>query len=125
MLVIPSLIFFSDTSLEGMSEVDKRTRDDCNIPAKVLLTKRMKVRVKDGRCIVGDFVCMDPQGNLILYNGVERLQVNQGSGDEIVEKHIGQVLIPRSQRTEDVCVEVCDPKDKDAIDAMLASRRCS
>lgn len=87
------------------------------IPAEMLLTKRLKVRVKDGRCIVGDFVCMDPQGNLVLYNGVERLVVNEGSG--IVEKQIGQVLIPYSQRTEDVCVEVCTSKDKDMMEDLL------
>lgn len=66
---------------------------------------------------MGDFVCMDPQGNIILYNGVERLTVNQGS--EVVEKQIGQVLIPYDQRTDDVCVEVCTDKDKNAIEAML------
>ena len=87
------------------------------IPAEILLTKRLRVHVKDGRCIVGDFVCMDPQGNLILYNGVERLTVHQG--EEIVEKQIGQVLIPYDQRTEDVFVEVYSEKDKQAIEAML------
>lgn len=104
-----------------MSTITSGERSADGIPASVLLTKRLRVHVKDGRCIVGDFVCMDPQGNLILYNGVERLTVNQGSGDEIVEKKIGQVLIPYDQRTEDVFVEVCGSKDKQDIEDMLAS----
>ena len=57
--------------------------------------------------LVGDFVCLDTQGNIVLYNAVERLK-REG---KIEEKILGQVLVPKFQRTS--ChVEVCGQQEK-------------
>ena len=54
----------------------------------------MQITVLDGRVLVGDFICLDKQGNIILYNTVERLM-----RDGILEeKSLGQVLVPAEQR---------------------------
>lgn len=60
----------------------------------VLTLSRVQVTVADGRVLVGSFICLDQQGNIILDQTVERYQVN---GME-KESMLGQVLIPRSQR---------------------------
>ena len=36
----------------------------------------LQVQVKDGRVLVGDFTCIDKQGNIILVNTYEHLQLN-------------------------------------------------
>ena len=38
--------------------------------------RRLQVQVKDGRVLVGDFTCLDKQGNIILVNTYEHLQLN-------------------------------------------------
>lgn len=54
----------------------------------------LKVTVADGRVLVGDFICLDKQGNIILNNAVERY-VADGKEEE---KLLGQVLVPATQR---------------------------
>ena len=38
--------------------------------------RHMQIQVKDGRVLVGDFTCMDKQGNIILTNTFEHMQLN-------------------------------------------------
>jgi small nuclear ribonucleoprotein (snRNP)-like protein len=40
------------------------------------LADPVQIKVQDGRVLVGDFACMDKQGNIILYNAVEELLVD-------------------------------------------------
>ena len=37
---------------------------------------RLQVQVKDGRVLVGDFNCLDKQGNIIMTNTYEVMQLN-------------------------------------------------
>ena len=74
-----------------------------------------QIRVKDGRILVGDFICLDKQGNIILNHAIERYEEN----GKTEEKLLGQVLVPATQR------ETCDietvTSDLEAIHAVLAS----
>ncbi|KAL4426797.1 hypothetical protein ABPG77_006583 [Micractinium sp. CCAP 211/92] len=62
--------------------------------AAELLHKRCKIRVKDGRVLVGDFTCVDRQGNIILTNTYEVMMLNGRPH----EKLMGQVLVPATHR---------------------------
>ncbi|KAL4430962.1 hypothetical protein ABPG75_006218 [Micractinium tetrahymenae] len=62
--------------------------------AAELLHKRCKIRVKDGRVLVGDFTCLDRQGNIILTNTFEVMTLNGRPH----EKLMGQVLVPAAHR---------------------------
>jgi hypothetical protein len=44
--------------------------------------------------LVGDFICLDKQGNIILDQTVEQYEAS----GKTEEKFLGQVLIPRKQR---------------------------
>lgn len=77
----------------------------------VLLNKRLVITVIDGRIVVGDFICMDKQGNIILYNAVERLEQD----GQRLEKGLGQILVPYAQQGR-VEVEVCrGTEDEESI----------
>ena len=72
-----------------------------------LIHKKMRVTVKDGRVIEGDCMCLDPQGNLILYHCVEYIDPTRGSGGdggggggESIMSSLGHVLIPHDQRVD-------------------------
>lgn len=82
--------------------------------ASLLLNKRLVINVIDGRIVVGDFICMDKQGNIILYNAVERLE-QDGQPEE---KDLGQILVPHAQQRR-VQVEVCS-RDEESIRRLLA-----
>lgn len=81
----------------------------------VLLNKRLVISVIDGRIVVGDFICMDTQGNIILYNAVERLEQD----GKRLEKDLGQILVPYEQQGG-VQVEVCrGTEDERAISGVI------
>ena len=67
----------------------------------------------DGRILVGDFICLDKQGNIILNQTVEQYEIN-GTPQE---KVLGQVLVPFTQR------KTCDvevmPNEKSMLEALL------
>ena len=67
-----------------------------------LIHKKMRVTVKDGRVIEGDCMCLDPQGNLILYHCVEYTDPTRGSdgGGGSIMSALGHVLIPHDQRVD-------------------------
>ncbi|KAI3433568.1 hypothetical protein D9Q98_003379 [Chlorella vulgaris] len=83
--------------------------------AAVLLHKRCKVQVKDGRVLVGDFSCLDRLGNIILSNTYEHMQLN----GEMHEKVMGQVLVPASHRVS--CEFAALPCD-DELRALLQQK---
>lgn len=69
--------------------------------ARELLTRKLSIRLKDGRTVVGDFMCMDTQGNIVLYNAAEY----RAGAQEDMRMGGGQVvLVPYEQQTSDVCV---------------------
>jgi small nuclear ribonucleoprotein (snRNP)-like protein len=81
--------------------------------ARRLLYRRLKVGVADGRVFVGNFHCLDKQGNIILYDTVEFRNV-PGSGDEGValgeQRGLGLVLVPARCRTS--CHVECSLEEK-------------
>lgn len=87
-------------------------------PAEQLLNKRLKIHIIDGRVMVGDFICLDKQGNIILYNTVERLVRD----NKVEEKPLGQVLVPADQR-EKIEIEICEQRDKDMVERLLLLKR--
>lgn len=67
--------------------------------ARELLTRKISILCKDGRQVVGDFVCLDPQGNIVLYNAHEYRAGAEG------DKTLGGtqvILVPYEQQTDDV-----------------------
>lgn len=84
--------------------------------ASKLLGKRFRVRTPDERIIVGDFTCMDKQGNLVLNNAVEEYSYKE----KVEERPLGSVVISKSQRS------VCDvipssDADKQDLETLLKS----
>lgn len=65
-----------------------------------------QVKIVDGRTLIGDFQCLDPEGNLVLANTMQRMPVPNGAaaGSE-TERPVGMVIIPPAQQAE-VHVEV-------------------
>lgn len=68
-------------------------------PAVVVV---LQVKIADGRLLVGDFQCLDPEGNLVLANTVQRL-ATVGANGQPEERHVGMVIIPAKQQDEVHC----------------------
>eukprot|EP00877_Chromochloris_zofingiensis_P000826 jgi/Chrzof1/10744/Cz05g10240.t1 len=62
-----------------------------------LLYRRLKVTLTGGRVLVGDFACLDKQGNLILSNTNEF--IDNGSSKP-TERQMGMVLVPKAQQAD-------------------------
>lgn len=62
-----------------------------------LLYRRMRVTLVSGRVLVGDFACLDKQGNLILANTSEAVPA-PASGGNAQERAMGLVLVPIAQQ---------------------------
>ena len=73
----------------------------------------LQITVADGRILIGDFICLDKQGNIILDQTVERYESN----GKIEEKLLGQVLISKKQRVS--CDLEVMPSDKEMIEQLL------
>eukprot|EP00878_Enallax_costatus_P016383 GHUV01017184.1.p1 GENE.GHUV01017184.1~~GHUV01017184.1.p1 ORF type:complete len:127 (+),score=32.31 GHUV01017184.1:545-925(+) len=75
----------------------------------------VQVQLQSGRVIEGDFVCLDPQGNIILANASEHIKAAQNgssnssslgkSSNGPALNHLGMVLVPKAQHKE-VLMEV-------------------
>lgn len=98
---------------EGLSFPIVGRREDVDA-VRELLTRKISVLCKDGRRVVGDLVCLDKQGNLVLYNAHEYYQ---GKGEAAEEEEEGQrgfgsgqqtmggtqtILIPYEQQTKEI-----------------------
>ncbi|KAK3246455.1 hypothetical protein CYMTET_44007 [Cymbomonas tetramitiformis] len=67
--------------------------------ARQLLYRRMKVEVTDGRIMVGNFHCLDKQGNLLLQNTTEtRTTRAEEGGEKQQQRTLGLVLVPAKHR---------------------------
>lgn len=85
--------------------------------ARQLLHKRFKVVVKDGRVLVGDFLCIDKQGNLILGNTYQQVDSQL---EPYTERPIGQVLVPATQRVS--CHVEVMPNEEQSMKDLLEVR---
>lgn len=81
----------STDSAEQSDTINTEQEREALVQARKLLYKRFKVVVKDGRVLIGEFLCIDKQANLILGNTYQQVQ-----GEK--ERPIGQVLVPALQR---------------------------
>ncbi|OWM85493.1 uncharacterized protein LOC116192750 [Punica granatum] len=64
-----------------------------------LLFRRMLVGIKDGRFFLGNFHCLDKQGNIILQDTVEYRSTRRSSPSPMEQRCLGLILIPASCRT--------------------------
>lgn len=46
--------------------------------------------------LVGEFICLDKQGNIILHHAAERVEID----GQAEEKFLGQILVPAKQRVK-------------------------
>lgn len=46
------------------------------MPSSPPFSAQVQVVVKDGRVLIGELTCLDKQGNIILANTYEQLQLN-------------------------------------------------
>lgn len=77
----------------------------------------LQITVADGRVLVGNFICLDKQGNIILDQTVERYAVD-GNTEEVL---LGQVLVPAKQRVG--CeLEILESERSD-VEALIAIDR--
>ncbi|PIN04055.1 hypothetical protein CDL12_23402 [Handroanthus impetiginosus] len=67
--------------------------------AKKLIHRRMLVGIKDGRFFIGNFYCIDKQGNIILQDAVEYRSTRRSSPSPMEHRGVGLILIPSSCRT--------------------------
>jgi len=95
---------------EGLSAPIVGRREDVDA-VRELLTRKISVLCKDGRRVVGDLVCLDKQGNLVLYNAHEYYQ-GEGAGEGEGQRGFGSgqqtmggtqtILIPYEQQTKEI-----------------------
>ncbi|CAA7017718.1 unnamed protein product [Microthlaspi erraticum] len=64
-----------------------------------LLFRQMLVGIKDGRFFLGNFHCIDEQGNIILQDTVEYRSIRRSSPSPTEQRCLGMILIPSSCRT--------------------------
>eukprot|EP00803_Ostreobium_quekettii_P001474 evm.model.scf_100EXC.5 EVM.evm.TU.scf_100EXC.5 scf_100EXC:42726-44154(-) len=78
---------------------DKTLEEDPVGRTRKLLYKRLRVRVKDGRVLIGEFHCIDHAGNIILANTYEELLGSPGTA-VTQDRFLGLVMVPPNIRTE-------------------------
>ncbi|GMN43207.1 hypothetical protein TIFTF001_012404 [Ficus carica] len=64
-----------------------------------LVHRRMLVGIKDGRFFLGNFHCLDKQGNIILQDAVEYRSTRRSSPSPMEQRCLGLILIPSSSRS--------------------------
>lgn len=67
--------------------------------AKKLIHRKMLVGIKDGRFFVGNFYCIDKQGNIILQDAIEYRSTRRTCPSPMDHRGVGLILIPSSCRT--------------------------
>ena len=75
----------------------------------------LQITVLDGRELVGDFVCLDKQGNIILHQAVEKVEID----GRVEEKFMGQILVPAQQRA--ACEVEVVATERAGIEHLIAS----
>ncbi|KAA0053997.1 hypothetical protein IC582_029187 [Cucumis melo] len=71
---------------------------DCIGKVRKLLFRRMLIGIKDGRFFLGNFYCIDKQGNIILQDAVEYRSTRRSSPSPMEQRCLGLILIPNSCR---------------------------
>lgn len=91
----------AETSFTELGGVDGSKPNDSVYVARVkkLLFRRMLVGANDGRFFLGNFYCLDKQGNIILQDAVEYRSMRRTSPSPMEQRCLGLILIPSSCRT--------------------------
>ncbi|CAO2825121.1 unnamed protein product [Amaranthus hypochondriacus] len=93
----------SEASMSQKGLTDELLSNSSNVNAvstvKKLLFRRMLVGVNDGRFFMGNFHCMDKQGNIILQDALEFRSLRRSSPSPMEQRGLGLILIPLSCRT--------------------------
>ncbi|GAB4829371.1 hypothetical protein Ancab_019042 [Ancistrocladus abbreviatus] len=86
---------------EGHTDPSVLRSNDITAVAQVrkLLFRRMLIGVTDGRFFLGNFHCMDKQGNIILQDAVEFRSIRRSAPSPMEQRGLGLILIPSSCRT--------------------------
>ncbi|KAF5738323.1 hypothetical protein HS088_TW13G01219 [Tripterygium wilfordii] len=100
----------SSSSQMEISDGSKSTKLDPVTRVKKLLFRRMLVGIKDGRFFLGNFYCIDKQGNIILQDAVEYRSTQRSSPSPVEQRCLGLILIPSSCRTS--CHVDCSIEEK-------------
>ena len=98
---IPAIAIFAttlDTTLDAPTGAGDGRRAHVE-EVRELLTRKISVRCKDGRHVVGDFMCLDPQGNIVLYNAHE---YRAGAEGDTTMGGTQVILVPYDQQTDEV-----------------------
>lgn len=88
-------------SQESISNESVSNGNDGNAISRVkkMLFRRMLVGVNDGRFFMGNFHCLDKQGNIILQDTIEFRSVRRSAPSPMEQRCLGLILIPSSCRT--------------------------
>eukprot|EP00884_Botryococcus_braunii_P011715 jgi/Botrbrau1/20544/Bobra.145_2s0093.1 len=87
--------------------------------ARQLLNHRLRVVVRDGRVFVGDFSCLDRQGNLVLSNARQTMSDGPPRGivSMVADMPMGMVLVPLKQQV--ACHVEAMPGELEAVRQLL------
>lgn len=83
---------------KSLNEVKCSSSEAVNMVRK-FWNRRMLVGIKDGRFFLGNFHCLDKQGNIILQDAVEYRSTRRSSPSPMEERCLGIILIPHSCRS--------------------------
>ncbi|KAK4753176.1 hypothetical protein SAY87_021974 [Trapa incisa] len=75
------------------------SRSDPVSQVKKLLFRRILIGIKDGRFFLGNFYCLDKQGNIILQDALEYRSTRRSSPSPMEQRCLGLILIPSWCRT--------------------------
>ncbi|KAL5577284.1 hypothetical protein UlMin_018983 [Ulmus minor] len=86
--------------MEGQTEnsFTEEAKPETVSRVRKLVHRRMLVGIKDGRFFLGNFHCMDKQGNIILQDAVEYRSTRRSSPSPMEQRCLGLILIPSSCR---------------------------
>ncbi|EXB54844.1 hypothetical protein L484_005333 [Morus notabilis] len=87
--------------MEGQAEKSSSEGEKSEALSRVskLVHRRMLVGIKDGRFFMGNFHCLDKQGNIILQDAVEYRSTRRSSPSPMEQRCLGLILIPSSCRS--------------------------
>ncbi|KAL1213742.1 hypothetical protein V5N11_013402 [Cardamine amara subsp. amara] len=89
----------AERSTTIVASTSKESDSDPIARVRKLLFRQMLVGIKDGRFFLGNFHCLDKQGNIILQDTVEYRSIRRSSPSPTEQRCLGMILIPSSCRT--------------------------
>ncbi|KMZ62910.1 hypothetical protein ZOSMA_43G00910 [Zostera marina] len=75
-----------------------------------LLHRKLLIGANDGRFFTGLLYCIDKQGNILLQDAMEYLNINNSKSSPMDQRYLGLILIPSSCRMS--CYVDCSMEDR-------------